>query len=415
MSLRHPSNIGVKNGKTYDIAVSGDAQPEDIHGMQEEGKLSERRLRVLIYSDHFFPSVGGSENYAFDLASELSRCGHYVGVITSERKSVKDDFPFTIFRLERPFSLYRINLNVLDIPRIIKSYRPELFHINYQTGGENILILLLKIMRIPIVITYHADHVMTLGKVIDELQLVTTYRFAENIVVQSALIKNKFRMRGISERKLNMIQFNGVDTNKYKYVHRPILNKKSLKLLCIARLDDSHKYKGVFELIESINGMKRKKLDLDLFLNIIGDGNLRKSYENKCRSNHLNNINFLGDLSFEDLLRQIYEASFLILPSISEAEGFGRVVLEAISCGTPVIVSKYAGIAELIRKYDAGIVYDPENFEKMIIDINDVLNNHEKIQQFIENGKKLISEEQLTLYETTRKVIDVYYKSIGIT
>ena len=27
---RHPTNIGVKNGKTYDIAVSGDAHPENI-------------------------------------------------------------------------------------------------------------------------------------------------------------------------------------------------------------------------------------------------------------------------------------------------------------------------------------------------------------------------------------------------
>ena len=27
---RHPSSVGVKNGKTYDIAISGDAQPEDI-------------------------------------------------------------------------------------------------------------------------------------------------------------------------------------------------------------------------------------------------------------------------------------------------------------------------------------------------------------------------------------------------
>ena len=36
---RHPSNIGVKNGKTYDIAVSGDAQPESIiPEMQEKRK-----------------------------------------------------------------------------------------------------------------------------------------------------------------------------------------------------------------------------------------------------------------------------------------------------------------------------------------------------------------------------------------
>jgi hypothetical protein len=35
---RHPSTLGIKNGKTYDIAVSGDAQPEDIHGMHEKRK-----------------------------------------------------------------------------------------------------------------------------------------------------------------------------------------------------------------------------------------------------------------------------------------------------------------------------------------------------------------------------------------
>ena len=93
-------------------------------------KLIEGPLRVLIYSDHFFPSVGGSENYAFDLASELTRCGHHVGVITSERSYTEDDFLFTIFRLEKPFSPHRINLNFLEIPRIIKKYRPNLFHIN---------------------------------------------------------------------------------------------------------------------------------------------------------------------------------------------------------------------------------------------------------------------------------------------
>ena len=35
---RHPSSVGVKNGKTYDIAVSGNAQPEDIHEIQEKRK-----------------------------------------------------------------------------------------------------------------------------------------------------------------------------------------------------------------------------------------------------------------------------------------------------------------------------------------------------------------------------------------
>ena len=47
-------------------------------------------LRILIYSDHFFPSVGGSENYALDLATELTRQGHEVGVITTDEAFSKD-------------------------------------------------------------------------------------------------------------------------------------------------------------------------------------------------------------------------------------------------------------------------------------------------------------------------------------
>ena len=36
---RHPSTVGIKNGKTYDIAVSGDAQPDSIiHEMPEKRK-----------------------------------------------------------------------------------------------------------------------------------------------------------------------------------------------------------------------------------------------------------------------------------------------------------------------------------------------------------------------------------------
>ena len=371
--------------------------------------MSERRLRVLIYSDHFFPSVGGSENYAFDLASELSRCGHYVGVITSERKSGKDNFPFTIFRLKKPFSLLRINLNFLEIPRIIRSYRPDLFHINYQTGGENILIPLLKIMKVPFIITYHADHVVTLGRMLDELQLLSTFRLADTIMVQSERDERKFKMRGISQRKLNLARFNGIDTEKYKCSPNHVFDNENIKLLCIARLDDSHKYKGVHELIEGIKSLKNEELGLKLSLTIIGDGNLRKSYEDECEAGNLDNIKFLGDLNFEDLLNQICQASFLILPSINKAEGFGRVALEALSCGTPVIVSKYAGIAELVSKYDAGLVYDPDDFIGLIQVLEPVIDNLARIRKLVENGKTLITEEGLSLKTVTEKIIYAYY------
>lgn len=371
--------------------------------------MSEVSLRVLIYSDHFFPLIGGSENYAFDLASELSRHGHHVGVITSQRKFEKDNFSFKIFRLQRPFSLFRINLNFLEIPRIIKDYQPDIFQINYQTGGENILIPLLKILKLPIVITYHADHVVTLGRMLDELQLLSTFRLANTIMVQSERDEIKFKKRGISQGKLRLIRFSGIDTEKYKCSSKHVFKEKNIKLLCIARLDTSHKYKGVDKLIEGIKSLKNEELNFKLSLNIIGDGNLRKPYEEECRVANIDNIKFLGDLSFEDLINQICQANFLILPSINKAEGFGRVALEALSCGTPVIVSKYAGIAELVSKYDAGVVYDPDDFIELVRILKPVTDNPARLKKIVENGKTLITEESLSLNTVTEKIIHSYY------
>ena len=369
-------------------------------------------LRILIYSDHFFPSVGGSENYALDLATELTRQGHEVGVITTDKAFYKEEFSFQTFRLRRPFSPLRVGLNFLETPGIIKQFQPNIFHINYQTGGENLLIPILKIMKIPFVITYHADHVTTLGRILDELQLLFTFRLANMIMVQSERDEKKFKMRGVNLGRLMLIRFNGIDTEKYICSSKGMFNKRSIKLLCVARLDDSHKYKGIYELIQGIKSLRNEEFDLELSLNIIGDGNLRKFYEEECKTGNINNIIFLGDLSFEDLLNQICQANFLILPSIDKGEGFGRVVLEALSCGTPVIVSKYAGIAELINKYEAGIVYDPFNFRKLANDLSSFSDNQQRLKKFTDFGKKLIIEEELCLSDITKRVVMLYYKCL---
>jgi glycosyltransferase involved in cell wall biosynthesis len=374
--------------------------------------LKGRKLRILIYSDHFFPSIGGSENYAFDLASQLVNYGHVVGVITSQRNLEEDNFSFSIYRLKKTFSIYKINFGFFEIPAIIKKFRPDVIQINYQTGGENILIILLKILNIPFVITYHADHIRLIGKVIDEFQLLSTFRLAKVIMVQSERDDKKFRKKGIDSRKLKLIRFTGIDLERYKCSKTYSLNKENVKLVCIARLDDSHRYKGVYELIESIRSIKQEELGSKLSLRIIGDGNLKSVYEDFCRDANLNNITFLGDLSFNDLLGQICQSNFLILPSIDKDEGFGRVVLEALSCGIPVIVSKYAGIAELVTKHEAGIVFDPTEYLTLVKTINNIINEPSELKKLIKNGRKLIAEEELSLSSVTEKVIDVYYSSI---
>lgn len=368
----------------------------------------EKRIRILIYSDHFFPSIGGSENYALDLSTELYREGYKIAVVTAEKSNKRDEFQFKVFRLKKPFSIRRANINLIEMINVIKVYKPDIFHINYQTGGENIIMPLLKLMKIPIIITYHADHVVLMGKLIDELQMAITFRLASLIIVQSERDSLKFKNRGYPENKLKLLRFNGIDTNRYKCKGKSKMGLEQIKLLCIARLDDVHKYKGVGELIDSLIDIRKKNGVSNFKLNIIGDGELRKLYETKCRNNDIENIIFLGTLENEEIIDYLCKSDFLILPSNSHAEGFGRVVLEAISCGTPVIVSKFAGISELVEKYNAGIIYDPNNFNFLMDRLFNIIHNTHKIEEFISNGKKLILEENLSLQYTTKRIVELY-------
>jgi len=65
-------------------------------------------------------------------------------------------------------------------------------------------------------------------------------------------------------------------------------------------------------------------------------------------------ITFAGMLQGDEKLGALVSADALILPS--HQENFGMVVAEALSCGTPALVSEKVSVAEYIRSFGAGFV-----------------------------------------------------------
>lgn len=361
-------------------------------------------MRVLIYSDHFFPLIGGSELFASDLANGLELNGNEVLVVTSVHSSIPNPFNFSLYRLKKTLNIKSVNLNFLEFPGLIKNFRPDICLINYQTGGENVLLFLLKMFRIPTLIIYHADHIMVPGKILDELQAISFFRLANKILVQTEREKKRFLTRGLPSSKVIRMNFNGVDRTIFKCNKiKKQIGPDSIKLICIARLDNVHKYKGVDKILEEFSKYKDLILGFNIELDIVGDGPLRVEFENICYNAHLNNVHFFGELGLEDLIDQICNSNFLLLPAIDKAEGFGRVALEAISCGIPVIVSKYAGISEKILEYDAGIVFDPNDIFDMLNEILAISKNGERYQTLLSNANFMIDTELFTLESITKE------------
>ena len=92
---------------------------------------------------------------------------------------------------------------------------------------------------------------------------------------------------------------------------------------------------------------------------------------------------FLGRVSTEELLWLYNAAHLLVAPSIYE--GFGLTPLEAMACGTPVVVSNVSAHPEVV--VDAGLLVDPYDIEEMSVAIWRVFHDSELRASLIEKGK----------------------------
>lgn len=128
--------------------------------------------------------------------------------------------------------------------------------------------------------------------------------------------------------------------------------------------------KGVPELLEAASLLKRK-----VEFVIVGDGPLAELVNRAAKT--LTNIVFKGRIDNSQLSKYYNSADVLLVPSTHE-EGYGRVILEAFSCGLPIIATNRGGVKEYINQR-TGILIDV-NFNNIKKAIMSLINNPNKLK-----------------------------------
>jgi glycosyltransferase involved in cell wall biosynthesis len=127
-------------------------------------------------------------------------------------------------------------------------------------------------------------------------------------------------------------------------------------------------------------------------------------YETVNRLNLDGRVIFLGRIPSEDLLYLYNAARVLVHPSFYE--GFGLTPLEAMTCGTPVIVSNTSAIPEVVS--DAALMIDPHDIDGLTVAMWRVLTEKELRAELICKGLKRAG--QFSWKKAAQKTLEVYRK-----
>lgn len=117
-------------------------------------------------------------------------------------------------------------------------------------------------------------------------------------------------------------------------------------------------YKGIDYLLKAYSRLEGK----DFSLTLVGDGPLLEPMKQLAQELNLKNILFTGLVSDKEKFEYINNSDFMVLHSISEAESFANVQLEAMSLGKPVINTWLnSGVPDVCPNGVGGITVHPKD------------------------------------------------------
>jgi glycosyltransferase involved in cell wall biosynthesis len=179
------------------------------------------------------------------------------------------------------------------------------------------------------------------------------------VVTKSEHLRQRAIQMGVSADKVRTIR-NGCNPGVFHLRDRSAaraqlaIDDKAELVLFVGRLDTA---KGIEELLEAFASLASHRPNLRLAF--VGDGPGGDHLRSKTKHLALEDrITLNGACSSQEVAHWLAAANVLALPSYNE--GYPNVVIEALSCGRPVIATNVGGILELVND-ESGILIAPRD------------------------------------------------------
>jgi L-malate glycosyltransferase len=245
---------------------------------------------------------------------------------------------------------------------ILRNIKPDLIHshLSYPAGFLGTIIQ--KRMKIPNLITEHSRVTNYFRSRLHKLCVIYAFKNAASVIAVSNSLKSE--LSPLCSHPVNIIN-NIVNTDKFK-----LTKPKSFQILNIGFLGGlGNNNKGLDILLKAASLLQKK----DFILHIGGKGILLETYQTMSKEFNIEgNCKFYGEIP-RDKITDFYSGlDLFVLPS--RYETFGIVLIEAMSCGIPVIATRCGGPEEIVVP-STGILIEKENPEELATAIQCMLKN----------------------------------------
>ena len=339
-----------------------------------------KNKKVMFVCPYFFPHTGGSEQYVYKIARGLQeKYGWDVSVVTTnqDKKRLEKESlnGIKIYRLPVLFTFSNTPVNpfwYFQIKKIVKEEQPIL--INAHTPVPFIAdIAALVSHKITYVLTYHGGSMLKKNSIFnipifiyENVFLNYVLRKAKIIICSSDYIRNVF----LKNRKDKSLTINpGVDA-----VRKLVKKTSETKIvLFVASLAKSQSYKGLEYLLKAFVAVRSRVKDVKL--TVVGDGDALSDYKKLAKDLKIErNVVFTGSLYGQKLNQMFKQSNVFVLPSLNES--FGKVLIEAMAHGTPVIGTNVGGIPDVVTHGKEGFLVPPGDTAQLAKSIIRILENN---------------------------------------
>jgi glycosyltransferase involved in cell wall biosynthesis len=201
----------------------------------------------------------------------------------------------------------------------------------------------------------------------------------------------------------------GVDIEKFNQVQVSVIEKKhSLGLdqngLVVGFVGWLLPIKGPMHLLKAMEGVWQEYPDV--YLLFVGKGELSVELQAEAfKSSGNGKVRFLGWRHDVDEILPVLD--ILVLPSLNE--GMGRVLVEAMAAGKPVVASNVGGIPDLVRHTYNGLLVTPGNAKELAESIKQIIADPEKMSLMGQRGRELCNQFSL---EAMLEKLDRLYRGV---